>query len=81
MFPVEALIDSDSKVNTMQPSFTMKLGLSICKTNIDAQKIYDCRLESYEMVIVSFQIDNKDKKSYFFEETFLLANSSIDIAF
>lgn len=33
------------------------------------------------MVIVFFLVDNKDKKSCFFEETFLLADISIAIAF
>lgn len=38
-------------------------------------------LEIEQMVIGLFQIDNKDKKSSFFEKTFLLVNISMDIAF
>lgn len=33
------------------------------------------------MIITSFQLDDKDRESYFFEETFLLADISMDITF
>lgn len=33
------------------------------------------------MVIVSFQMDDKDKKSRFFEKTFLVADINMDVAF
>lgn len=33
-FPVEALINSASDVNVMQPSFAKNLGLRICKVNV-----------------------------------------------
>lgn len=33
------------------------------------------------MIITLFQVNDKDKKSRFFEEIFLLANISIDIVF
>lgn len=48
---------------------------------MDAQKIDDSRLETYGMIIVSFQVDNKDKNSCFIEKTFFLTNISMDVAF
>lgn len=70
-----------SKVNIIQTSFIKKLSLCIYKTNINAQKIDNNKLETFRMVITSFSIDNKDGKSCFFEDTFLLADISIDISF
>lgn len=45
------------------------------------EKIDSSILKTYEMVILSFPIDHKDRKSYFLEETFLLVEISINIAF
>lgn len=58
-----------------------KLGFCICKTNIGTQKIDNNGLETYEMVFALFQMNNKDRKSHFFEETFLLADININVAF
>lgn len=33
------------------------------------------------MVITSFQIDDKEKKTYFIQETFLAANISMEVIF
>lgn len=38
-------------------------------------------LDTYEIIIALFQVDDKDEKSHFFEMIFLLACISIDIAF
>ena len=51
---VRALLDSGSKVNTMNPAFARKLGLYIRKTNIAAQKIDGSALKTFGMVIVDF---------------------------
>lgn len=48
---------------------------------MSVQKIDNSRLEIYKMVIVLFEINDKDKKTRFFEKTFLLADISIDVAF
>lgn len=53
-FPVELLIDSSSKVNTIQPSSVWKPSLCICIPNISAEKIDSNRLETYEMIIALF---------------------------
>lgn len=33
------------------------------------------------MIITLFQVDDEDKKSYFFKKTFLLTNININVAF
>lgn len=80
-FFVKAHINSSSKVNAVLSSFAKNLGLRICKTDEGAQKIYSSRLKTFEMVIASFQVDYKDRKSHFFKETFLLVDISISVAF
>lgn len=51
---IKILIDSASKIITMQPSFMKKLGLCIYKTNMGAQKINDNRLETFKILIILF---------------------------
>lgn len=53
-FSVEAYIDSDNEVNTVQPSFLITQGICICKTNVNTQKVDGSGLEIYEIVIVLF---------------------------
>lgn len=77
---VEALINSDKKVNAMQSSLAKILGFRICKTNVNVQKIDGSRLETFGMVITPFLVEDKNERSYFFEGTFLLANISMDVA-
>lgn len=38
-------------------------------------------METYKIVIILFQMDDKDTKFCFFQETFLLTDISMDIAF
>lgn len=59
--------DSYNEINVMQPSFVKKPGLRICKIDFDAQKINVSRLNTYKMIIILCSIDDKDKKSRFFE--------------
>lgn len=39
----------------MELSFSRKPSLGICKTNISAEKIDGKKLETYGMIIISFQ--------------------------
>ena len=56
-----------------------KLGLQIRKTKVNTQKIDGSQLDIFSIVIALFSIGNKEGRSHFFEEKFLLANISIDI--
>ena len=51
---VQALINSGSEVNAMTPGYALKLGLKVCLTNIEAQKIDGFTLETFEIVLASF---------------------------
>ena len=64
----------------MNPDFAKKLGLWVCKTKVNVPKIDDSKLDTFDIVIASFSITYKKRRSCFFVETFLLADISIDIA-
>ncbi len=75
--PIEALIDSGSEVNAMTPAFAAKLGLSTRPTGVGAQKIDSSPLATYGMVVAAFSLQDSLGKVLFFEETFLLADTSM----
>lgn len=76
---MQNLVDLGSKINVMNPNFAKKLGLQVCKTKISAQKINGSKLNTFCMVIAFFSVKDKDKKSCFLEEKFLLADMNMDI--
>ena len=76
---VRALLDSDSEVNAMSPAYAKKLGLKTRKTNVGAQKINGSALETFGMVIVDFQVEDKSGRPRFFQETFLVANTKFEV--
>lgn len=57
----------------------MDIGLFMQKTNVYAQKIDSSLLRIYRMVIVAFFVYNKLEKVWFFEKSFLLANTNIKV--
>ena len=63
---VKGLLNSGNKVNVMSPGYTKKLGFKVQETNIGAQKIDDSILETFEMVIVDFQMKDKVSRHRFF---------------
>lgn len=81
MQTVETLINLGSKVNVIQLKFIKQLSLYMEKIDIRAQNIDGSQLKIFSIVITFFLIDDKDGKSYFFEEIFLLSGISMDIAF
>lgn len=78
---VLALINLESKVNTMTPTYVLKLGLTVRPTNIRVQKVDDSILKTFSMVLASFQVEDKLRRAYFFQETFLVANSNVEVIF
>ena len=78
--PMSAFLDSDSEVNAMHPAFAEKLGLVVQTTNVGAQKIDSTILETYGMVVAAFSVTDQADRVRFFEETFLVANVSPDVA-
>ena len=79
--PVSALLDSGSEVNTIHPTYTQELGLSMKTTDVGAQKIVSTMLDIFKMVIAVFSVMDKANRVRFFEETFLVANISPKVVF
>lgn len=59
-------------------TYTANLSLPIWKTNIRAKKIDELKLVTYEMVIARFSIQDKLKRIWFLEKTFLVADISME---
>ena len=76
---IPALIDSGSKVNAMTPVYTKKLGLQTQRTDVGAQKIDGSNLHTFGMVIAGFQVLGKQGRTRFLQETFLLANTTMEV--
>ena len=77
--PVQALIDSGSKVNAMHLSFVKQLGLPIRPIDVGAQKIDGSTLDTHGMVVAAFLVEDKANRVRFFEKTFLVANISPEV--
>ena len=63
---VEALLDLGSEVNAMTPAFASRLGLKTCHTDVRAQKIDGSILQTFGMVLASFQVKDKFGWARFF---------------
>lgn len=63
----------------MRPPYAAKLGLTIRKTDVGAQKIDRSHLETFKIVIAGFSLQDKVGKVQFFQETCLLANTSMEV--
>lgn len=57
--------------------YALKLGFAARYTDVKTQKIDGSIFETFEIVLASFQIEDKLRKTRFFQKTFLLANTSI----
>ncbi len=65
----------------MNQAFALKLGLKIWETNVGAQKIDGITLKTYEIVVSTFSVLDKDGRMRFFEKSFLLTNIKSDMVF
>ena len=63
----------------MTPAYAKQLGLQVQKTDVEVQKIDNSSLRTFEMVINGFQIEDKLGKAQFFQKSFLLAKTSIEV--
>ncbi len=63
----------------MNQVFISQPGFKIGKTNVRAQKIDGTTLETYEMIVSTFSMLDKNGKKRFFEQSFLLANVKSDV--
>ena len=76
---IRALINAGSEVNVMTPAYAKKLGLRTRKTDVGAQKIDGSSLDTFGMVIAGFQVIDKLGRARFFQETFLLADTTMEV--
>ena len=76
---IQALIDFGSEINAMTPAYDKQLGFRTQRIDIRAQKIDGSLLATYEMVIAVFQVKDKLGRVRFFQEKFLLADTSIKV--
>ena len=76
---IQALLNSGSEVNAMNPTYAKKLGLRVRQTNVGAQKIDGSHLNTFGMVIAGFSLQDKLGKVRFFQETFLVADTRMEV--
>ena len=76
---IQALINSGSEVNAMTPAYAKQLGTQTRKTDVGAQKINRSSLDTFEMVVTGFQVEDKLGRTRFFYKSFLLAETSIRV--
>ena len=63
----------------MNPDYARKLEFKIRRTNVGAQKIDSSALETFEIVIADFQVEDKASRLRFFQKTFLVANTKFEV--
>ena len=59
--------------------YILKLDLKVYYTNIEAQKIDCSTLKMFELVLASFQVEDKISRAQFFQKSFLLADISAEM--
>ncbi len=68
-----------SIVNIITPANASKLGHKVCPTDVGIQKIDDSTFQTFRMVLVSFQVEDKLGRSCFFQRTLLVAETSAKV--
>ena len=63
----------------MTPAYVKQPSLQVRKTDVKTQKIDGLLLRTFEMVIAGFQEEDKLSKAWFFQESFLLAETSMEV--
>ena len=59
----KALIDSGNEINAMTLIYVSKLNLRVHRINVGGWKIETSTLKTFEMVLPSFQVEDKLKKA------------------
>ncbi len=77
--PIRALIDSGSEVNAMTSAYVAELGLITWKTSVEVHKIHGSPLETHGMTSARFSLQDSLGRVWFFEKTFLLADTSMEV--
>ena len=59
----------------MSSAYIKKLGLKTQKTNVKAQKIDNSTLETFEIIIMNFQVEDNSGRPRSFQKTILVADT------
>lgn len=73
------MLDSSSEVNSITPFYGAKLGVIPQITTIDTHKIDGLDLKIHKMIIAKFLVLNNLDKTWFFEETFTLTDTIMEM--
>ena len=76
---MRTLINLSIKINTIHFTYATKLNLRARKIDIGAEKIDKSHLDTFRMVIANCLVKYKLGRVRFFQETFLLANISLEV--
>lgn len=76
---VKALIDFNNKIHIITCIYILRLDISIQKTDVKVLKFDRIFFKIFEIVIAIFQIKNKLEYFFFFQKSFLLANTNINL--
>ena len=76
---IQVLIDLGSKINIMIPAYVLNLNIKVYYINVGAQKIDGPITDTFGIVSASSQVEDKLKRARFFQETFLLADISVEM--
>ena len=63
----------------MTPAYAKQLGLQVQKTDVRVQKIDNSSLQTFGMFIAGFKVEDKLGRARFFQKSFLLAETSIEV--
>lgn len=63
----------------MTPTYAVQIGLAISSTNVGASKINGSLLKTHGMISAKILVQDKEDQDRFFEETFLLVNTSMGV--
>lgn len=76
---LQALIDSGNRINAMRLAYISKIDLWVRCTNVRAQKINGSTLKTFGMILANFQVEDKIGQPWYFQETLLLAGTTIEV--
>lgn len=58
-----------------------KLGFKVWATSIETQKIDSSTFQTFGIIFASFQVEDKLERACFFQEIFLVTDTSIEVIF
>ena len=73
------MLSCGSKVNIINPNYAWKLEFKIQKINVEIREIDVSALETFEIVITDFQVEDKVGRPRYFRETFLVIDTKFEV--